>query len=500
MSDTPSLTQPPAASAISADATDVSCRLPLFVLFAGAAFWGVIASALALVASIKFHSPGFLADTVWLTYGRVHAATKSAQVYGFALPAGLGVALWILARLGGNRVSQPWLIAAGGKLWNLGVLVGLVAILAGDNTGFEHLQMPRYAAMILFVGYLLMGLWTVLTLKNRREAGLSSPQWFLLVALFWFPWIFSTANLLLLVCPARGINQAIVAWWYSNNLTLVWLSLVGLAAVFHFVPSMAGRPRHRDYLASFVLWTLVLFGSWAGIPNSAPVPAWMPSLSTVATVLILVPLLAVAMMLWQGRGALPGAADGRDERQLVPTGVGQGPNAALWFIRFGIAAWLLAGAMKIAGALPGVGSITQFTWFTVAQSQLNASGFFAMILFGSIYAILPQVAGLEWPFAKWVRAHFWLATTGILLVVVPLAAGGIVQGMKLGNPAVAFADVTTATLPFLRASTVGDLLLLVGQLFFLGNVIGLMARYGWTRWTPVYHAITAELKPAEVKP
>ena len=515
MTDTPAPTQSPAAPAVSTGVIDASCRLPLFVLFGGAAFWGMIASALALAASIKFHSPDFLADSAWLTYGRVQAAAVSALLYGFALPAGLGVALWILARLCGNRVSQPWLIAAGGKLWHLGVLVGLVAILGGDSSGFDHLQMPRYASLILFFGYLLIGLWTVLTLKGRRDARLSSPQWFLLTALFWFPWIFSTASLVLLVWPARGIHQAVIAWWYSNNLTLVWFSLVGLAAVFHFMPRMAGRTLQHDYLAAFALWTLVLFGSWAGIPASAPVPAWMPSLSTVATVLLLIPLLAVAVMLWQARGAPrpesfrgePRVADGRDElllvldaQQRVPTNAGPRPNPALFFIRFGVAAWLLAGGMKISEALPAVGSITHFTWFTVAQSQLNTSGFFAMILFGTIYSILPQVAGIEWPFGKWVRAHFWLASTGIVLMVAPLAVGGIMQGLKLNNPTVAFTDLTTATLPFLRVSTVGELFLLIGQLLFLGNVIGLLARYGRARWAPVYRSITAELKPAEVKP
>jgi cytochrome c oxidase cbb3-type subunit I len=122
-----------------------------------------------------------------------------------------------------------------------------------------------------------------------------------------------------------------------------------------------------------------------------------------------------------------------------------------------------------------------------------------MILFGSIYAILPQVAGLDWPFGRWVRAHFWLAATGVLLVVAPLAAGGIVQGIKLNQPDVAFAEVTAATLPFLRVSTLGELLLLAGQFLLLANVLGLLARFGRARWVPFFRSMTAELRPGEVK-
>jgi cbb3-type cytochrome oxidase subunit 1 len=62
---------------------------------------------------------------------------------------------------------------------------------------------------------------------------------------------------------------------------------------------------------------------------------------------------------------------------------------------------------------------------------------------------------------------------GIALFVVPLAIGGIVQGLKLQDPNVAFADSTKAMLPFLRVSTTGLLFILLGNLLFFVNVIGL---------------------------
>jgi cbb3-type cytochrome oxidase subunit 1 len=57
---------------------------------------------------------------------------------------------------------------------------------------------------------------------------------------------------------------------------------------------------------------------------------------------------------------------------------------------------------------------------------------------------------------------------------VPLAIGGVVQGWKLQHPdTIAFADTTKAMLPFLRASTTGLLLMLLGNLLFFANVMGL---------------------------
>jgi len=147
------------ANEAAAASLDASCRLPLLVLFMSAAAWLVITSGFALIASIKFHSPAFLAGRAWLTYGRVHPAASSAFLYGFCLQSGLAVSLWLLARLGRTKLAQRWLVTLGAMFWNLGVTVGVWGVLAGDRTGFEALELPGYATPMIFVGYLLIGVW-----------------------------------------------------------------------------------------------------------------------------------------------------------------------------------------------------------------------------------------------------------------------------------------------------------------------------------------------------
>src|SRR5208282_3954649 len=105
---------------------DASCRVPLLALFGGAALWLVIGSVLAMIASIKFHAPDFLADCPWLTYGRVQPAADNALLYGFCIPAALGVMLWIFARLSRAPLCLPFVPVVAANLWHLGVLVGLV--------------------------------------------------------------------------------------------------------------------------------------------------------------------------------------------------------------------------------------------------------------------------------------------------------------------------------------------------------------------------------------
>src|SRR5580698_8392987 len=94
-----------AVPAVPSAEIDASCRLPLLFLFVSAAVWLLIGSVLAMVATLKFHAPNLLADCPFTTYGRVHPAHLNAFIYGFAVQAGLGVLLWIIAHLGRTRLA-----------------------------------------------------------------------------------------------------------------------------------------------------------------------------------------------------------------------------------------------------------------------------------------------------------------------------------------------------------------------------------------------------------
>src|SRR5580658_8269923 len=105
-------------------AIDASCRVPLMVLFSGAVLWLVVGLALALVASLTFHMPEKFAGCPYLSYGRIEPAANDAILYGFAIPAALGVVLWIFARLSEAELFLPLVPIAAANLWNVGVLIG----------------------------------------------------------------------------------------------------------------------------------------------------------------------------------------------------------------------------------------------------------------------------------------------------------------------------------------------------------------------------------------
>jgi cytochrome c oxidase cbb3-type subunit 1 len=471
-------------ASVLASRIDASCRVPLLALFGGAALWLVVGLTLSLVAIMTFHKPDMFADCPLLTYGRAQAAANDLLLYGFCIPAGLGVMLWIFARLGQSELVLPLVPVVAANIWHLGVLVGTAAILMGDSTGFAWLEFPRGGAVLLFVAFMLIAISAVATFGQRQNRELYPSHWFLLAALFWFPWIYSTANLFLLVHhPVRGVAQAAIDWWFSNNLVFIWLALVGIGTAFYFLPKLAGRPLQSRHLALFAFWTLILFGTWCGIPQGAPVPAWMPAASAVASSLLIVPLIAIVVIAIKTVCGSTASCKG-------------GP---LCYVKFGTTAFILSGLMLIAEACPQISRVTEFTWFGPAQEQLQILGFFAIVMCGAIYELLPRVMGFALPFPKFVRLQHWLFMVGILLWAGSLAIGGVGQGMKLGNPQTAFADSTNVALIFLRVGTTGLLLILLGSFLFAANIFAMTLKWKLALLKTVITFIKSPLETGEVK-
>lgn len=470
-----------ATSSTSPSKIDSSCRLPLFTLFSGAALWLVLSSLFGLAASMTFHKPSMFADCAMFSYGRAYPAWSHLLVYGFAIPSGLGVGLWLLARLGRVEVAKPFLIAVGAKLWHLGVLVGLVAIMNGQTSGFEWFELPRYSAVILFLAFVLMAIWAFVTYSRRTETALYPSQWFVLAALFWFPWILSTAVLLLQFFPVRGVVQVAVAWWFAGNLLNVWFTLAGLAATFYLLPKLLNRPLQSHYLALFVFWTVLIFGSWTGIPMHSPLPAWMSTLSSAATVMMIVPALAIATIVLKTCCGANVSCEG----------------GSACYSRFGAWSLVLATFVAAVAACPAVARVTDFTWFTHGHTTLRLYGFFAMTMFGAIYHILPRISGVD-ICPRRIKGHFWVAMLGALLLALPMMIGGIKQGLKLADVSVPFLDTAKAAMLGFRIGTMGEVLIAIGALIFLANVLlSILSYYRAIAKTAYADAIA--IQPTEVK-
>jgi cytochrome c oxidase cbb3-type subunit 1 len=455
---------------------DASCRVPLLALFGGAALWLVLGLLFAIIASLTFHNPELFAKCPCLTYGHAQVIANDLLVYGFAIPAALGVLLWIFARLSQTELELPLLPVAAANFWHLGVFCGVATILGGGSSGYTWLEFPRVSAALLGVSFVLIAISAVATFAQRQERELYPSHWFLLASLLWFPWIYSTANLFLVTThPVRGVAQAVINWWYADNLIFVWLALVGLGTAFYFIPKISGQPLKSRFYALFAFATLILFGTWTGIPGGAPVPAWLPVTSQFAAIMLIIPIIAVAMVLMKTlRGAKVCSFGG-----------------TYCHMCFGSVMFLVSALMLMALNRPGHGRVLEFTWFGQAQVQLQILGFAMVILMGAINEILPQVMGTELPFKKFPQGQYFLSVAGVLIFVISLAIGGVLQGGAVYDPA-------AAKFP-LMISTTGLLLLLLSSVMLTLNIFVMTTKWKIALAKAAFAAVTAPLESSEVK-
>lgn len=440
----------PAAKAAEVTVVDTHARGPLLLLVGSGLAWLVLSGVLALIASIQLHSPAFLGNCPWLTYGHTQALRETAFVYGWAANAGLAIALWVLGRLGGYPLRALNWVFVGTLFWNLGVTVGLVGIALGDMTSFSLLQMPRYVQPLLVVAYCAIAISGVLAWNGRRTQGTYASQWYAAAALFVFPWLITAAQVVLLWSPLRGTLQAVAAGWYAQSLWSLWLAPLALAGAYYIVPKVSGRALRSYDFAPLGFWTLVFIGGWTGGRHliGGPVPAWIPTIAVVACCMLLFHYFVLFLNL------------------RVAAGTG---GTALGFIKFGLVAYLLGGVLDAITSFRGVAVETQFTFLATAMEQLGLYGGISMMFFGGIYYMIPRLTGRPWASIGLTVGHRFLVTCGIILLVVTLAVAGWTQGTELLNDKVGIGDVFSRIRLTLMINSGAHLVLLAANMLLLLN-------------------------------
>jgi cytochrome c oxidase cbb3-type subunit 1 len=157
-------------------------------------------------------------------------------------------------------------------------------------------------------------------------------------------------------------------------------------------------------------------------------------------------------------------------------------SPVLRFMVFGGMSYTFTSLHGILLALRSVSEVTHFTHSTIAHAHQGMYAFFAMVLFGSIYYIVPRLLQVEWPSARLIRLHFWACAIGILIYVVVLGFGGVLQGLAMNNPDVPFLDpakhsVVTGTLPYLKIRSHSGILITLGHLAFAVSFVWILIRW-----------------------
>lgn len=436
---------------------DLSARPPVMTFWVSSFVWLLWGTVLAIVTSIKLHAPAFLAGYEWLTFGRTRAAHLDTVVYGFAGMSAVGTLLWLQARLCQVKVPFPRLLTAGALVWNLGLVIGNIGLLAGYTTGVELAEFPIICAPFFALPFVLVAVacFRMYAIKQGDHTYVS--QWYLLAVVIWFPILYLSVLACTVFGAVGGVSQAIANWWFGHNVIGLFVTPTGVAAAYYLIPKVTGKPVHSYHLSLLGFWTLAIFYNWAGTHHltGGPIPAWAVTIGIVGSMMMFVPVVTVAI---NHHMTMKGSF------HLLKT------SPTLRFTVFGSMMYTVSSFQGSLESLRSHQEITHFTHYTIGHAHLGLYGFYAMILFAAMYYVFPRLTGNEWSSAGLIKIHFWTAVIGTLLYGAALCWSGWWQGVMMKDPSVPFLQIVEYTKPYLILRSLAGVIILAGSIAFAINL------------------------------
>lgn len=455
------------SSAISASAADrslidASTRPLVLSLLLSGLLWLVVSTVLGIVSAAQLIFPSFL-DFSFSNFGKVAPVAKFAFNYGWVGSAAMGVSAWLVARLSARRLTGGAVAVFGVVLWNLGLALGTISILAGKMRSLSGLEIPQSAAVIMFFGYCLFMVSILLTLR-ATSSPMSLSLMFVVGGSCWMAWSFLVGNLLANSGNLPGVLSQISADWTVSSVEFLWLIPVGIGSAYFVLPKVSGQPIFSGMLGRGCFWLYFLV---AGLTASArlsggPIPLWLSSAGASSSILLLVPVLGTVYNLLATTG-------GAGRVMNSPAGRFTCLSLALF------AAGTLANAL---GSLRSVHFAVQFTLFEAGVNSLLIHGFVTMSLFGAIYYMMPRLSACEWLSSTLISVHFLGAAYGTGMGALSFLLSGIASGAGLDSPDLNFRQVLELGSAYYWARLISFILLTIGVAAFVLHFILMSLRIG----------------------
>ena len=128
-------------------------------------------------------------------------------------------------------------------------------------------------------------------------------------------------------------------------------------------------------------------------------------------------------------------------------------------------------------SIKSVNAMSHYTDWTIAHVHAGALGWVGFMTFGMAYWLMPRLYQAKLWSPKLMGWHFWTATIGILLYIIPIYVAGITQGLMwlafddkgmLAYPD--FVETVNKLIPFYWARVFGGTLYLTGAIFCVMNL------------------------------
>jgi cytochrome c oxidase cbb3-type subunit 1 len=443
--------------------------------------WLTIFPLVGLVVSIKFNYPDFLGQTAWLTFGRLRPVHVNGVIFGaFSTPV-IGLLYYLVPRLCGRRMALEhwgwWELWA----WNTFLITGSISLMLGYNLGFEagEYQWPFNLLRWIILGALTGQVLT--TIFRRKERGFYVALWYALAGLVWTSMNLILGDVMLPYVPMSGISNTALHGLFIHYVVGLWITPAGLALMYYFLPLAAKAPLYSHRLSLLGFWALAFFYPFVGTHHYlfSPIPYHNQTISIVTSMMLIIPVWAVVTnMFGTAKGRWSAIIGGKDA-----------DSYAAKFLLLATGFYLIGCFQGSTEALRRMQEITHFTDFVISHSHFTVFATFVLAAVGSIYYVWPRVTGRALWSARLASWHVWLTIGGTTVMLIGLAAQGLIQGSMLEYGA-NFVDSVVEMKPYWLIRTLAGATMDVGFVFMTFNLF-MTARHGKPFVAPAETALVA---------
>ncbi len=432
--------------------------------------WGVVGMLVGLLAATELGFWQVNGGLPWLTFGRIRPLHTNAVIFAFAGNAIFAAVYYSSQRLLKARMFSDALSKLHFWGWQLIIVAAAITLPLGYTSSKEYAELQWPIDIAIAAVWVIFGINFFMTIVKRRERHLYVALWFYIATIVTIAMLHIVNNLALPVSFMRsysvfaGVQDALVQWWYGHNAVGFLLTTPFLGMMYYFLPKAAGRPVYSYRLSIIHFWALVFVYIWAGPHHLhyTALPDWAQTLGMVFSLILLAPSWGGML---NGLLTLRGAWNKVREEPIL---------------KFFVLSVTFYGMSTFEGpmmSIKSVNSLTHYTDWTIAHVHAGALGWVGFMIFGTLYYMVPRLWRRPLFSKSLANLHFWVATIGLLLYVIPIWTAGLMQGLMwrafdadgmLMYPN--FVETTQKILPFYHTRMLGGSLYIIGLLLMVYNV------------------------------
>ncbi len=467
--DTPALDSSPAIASEAHGAVNYDDAIVKKFIIATLVF-GVVGMLVGVILALQLAWWPANLGLEWTTFGRLRPLHTNAVIFAFTGNFIFAGIYYSTQRLLKVRMFNDVLSAIHFWGWQIIIVAAALSLPMGLTQGKE------YAELIWPIDIAITLIWVVFainffgTIAVRRVKHLYVAIWFYMSMVLTIAVLHIVNSLALPATLTRsypvyaGLTDALVQWWYGHNAVGFLLTTPILGLMYYFLPKSVNRPVFSYRLSIIHFWALIFLYIWAGPHHLlySALPDWAQTLGMVFSVMLIAPSWGGML---NGLLTLRGAWDRLRTDPIV---------------KFWVVAVSFYGMSTFEGpmmSIRAVNALSHYTDWTIGHVHSGALGWVGMSAFAMLYWLVPVVWKTRLHSESLATAHFWIATTGIVLYVVAMWSSGITQGLmwraiddagQLAYPS--FVDTVLELMPFYWIRLVGGTMYLGGMLVGCWNI------------------------------